>query len=119
MDDKSLSHLLSLCSGFNPFTGEILPDDHIIRDPRILIPLKELVGQKKPKIIDDRCFPIPNRTGLHWTQQEDSALEAAFINGLMGIEVLSLAHGRTEEAIKSRLKKLGVYCREDEDDNAF
>lgn len=91
-----------LAEGVDPFTGEILPEDHVCRRPDVAMALRLAaeIRKKKPA----RRTRI--RAGEPWMAEEEVRLIEEFEAGMTILEMARL-HGRTTRAIEARLRRLG------------
>lgn len=112
MDDISL--LERLAEGIDPFTGEVLPDEHLLQQPQVVramfhaIHAIERQGKKS-----QRNPSLPPNAGFAWSKQEDGELVERF-DAKTSIAEIARLHGRTEGAITARLVRLGkIVAREE------
>ncbi len=104
MDIVRAKELLSaLADGIDPFTGELLPQDHVCNKPEMIRAFHELLNAlPSPK----KKNP-PRNAGSPWTDVEEEKLLDEFDSG-MTITAIANEHGRSKGAIESKLAKLGV-----------
>ena len=108
MDKSKATEILQhLADGMHPVTGEQLDKHHVINEPDVIRALNMALGaltfddrQSKPQ------HNLPERVGRPWREDEDSALIAAFDEGI-DLNDLAIKHQRTRGAIRSRLIRLG------------
>ncbi len=93
----------SLLSGVNPYTGEILDNNHLVNDENIQIIIEE--GRKSLLRRERRKANEPHFAGEKWTDAEDSQLIDEWKLGMKITEIATL-HQRTTGSINSRLLKL-------------
>ena len=104
MDIVRAKELLSaLADGTDPFTGEILPQDHVCNKPEMIRAFHEILNalpspEKKNQ---------PRNAGSPWTDIEEEKLLDEFDSG-MTITAIAKEHGRSKGAIESKLAKLGI-----------
>ena len=103
MDITRAKELISvLADGVDPFTGELLPQNHICNQPEMLRAFYEILG-----VISEReKKSLPSNAGKPWTDIEEEKLLDEFDSG-MKIFAIAKEHGRSKGAIKSRLVYLG------------
>jgi hypothetical protein len=104
--------LETLAEGFDPQTGEALPDENPYTHPKViralytvLLFLQEAAPNGRLKNHFPNANYLPN-AGKPWTAVEDGRLLSAFDEGSK-ITELAKQHQRTNGAIKSRLARLG------------
>jgi hypothetical protein len=108
MDTKSaLNILTALADGVDPNTGEVLPNDSLLLNPKVIRALFTAIdaieGRRKA---EERRRTLPERTGSPWSDDEDQNLLGGFDSGTT-IRDLANAHQRTQGGIEARLIKLG------------
>ena len=103
MDIVRAKELLSaLADGTDPFTGEILPQDHVCNKPEMIRAFHEILNAlPSPKKKNQ-----PRNAGSPWTEIEEEKLLDEFGSG-MTTSVIAKEHGRSKGAIESRLANLG------------
>lgn len=103
MDITRAKELLSaLADGIGPFTGELLPQNHVCNQPEMIRALHEVLNvipSPKKKI-------LPRNAGKPWTDIEEGKLLEEFNSG-MTTSTIAKEHGRSKGAIESRLADLG------------
>jgi hypothetical protein len=99
--------LAALASGDHPFTGMPLPEDHVLRDPRVQQALATAAAALDPDMGDGPGADDDERQGAAWGEDEVRRLVEAFDRGDSPAD-MSKAHGRTRGAIRSRLVYLGL-----------
>ena len=85
-----------------PYTGEVLPDDHVCNKGDIVRALNCVLqncDQKPPR-------PQPENAGKPWTEEQDREL-CGLYDSRTGIRQLSRHFKRTTGAITARLVRLG------------
>ena len=103
MDIVRAKELLSaLADGIDPFTGELLPQNHVCNQPEMIRAFHELLNvipwpQKKN---------LPRNAGKPWTDIEEEKLLDEFDSG-MTTSAIAKEHCRSKGAIESRLADLG------------
>lgn len=103
MDVARAKELLSvLADGIDPFTGEILPQDHICNRPEMIRAFHAVLSAIPPS----KKNHLPHNAGKPWTQAEEEKLLGEFDSGMTTIAIAK-AHGRSKGAIESRLVALG------------
>ena len=103
MDIARAKELLSaLADGVDPFTGELLPQNHVCNQPEMIRAFHEILNvlpsykKKSP----------PRNAGKPWTEIEEEKLLDEFDSG-MTTSTIAREHGRSKGAIESRLADLG------------
>ena len=103
------SILRTLAEGFDPKSGEELPDGGPLSDAEVIRAL--LAGARAldetPDARDGRPRVLPDGAGLPWTAEEDTRLLQEFDSGTTDVPALSMLHSRTRGAIFARLRRLG------------
>ena len=85
MDITRAKELLSaLADGIDPFTGELLPQNHVCNQPEMIRAFHEVLNV----IPSPKKKSLPRNAGKPWTEIEEE-------------------HGRSKGAIESRLADLG------------
>ena len=111
-DDISL--LEKLAEGIDPFTGEVLPSEHLLQQPQVVRALFhamhaiERQGKKS-----QRNPSLPANAGIAWSKSEDEMLVQEF-DAETPIPEIAKKHGRTKGAISSRLMRLGKITLKEE-----
>src|SRR5512145_2404330 len=108
MDTDRMIEILKLLSdGIDPFTGEIFPDNSPYQHPDTVRALfKAIEALRKIQTRQVRQRDLPENAGNPWSEEEDNQLTSSYDGG-KSIKELSEQHKRTEDALKSRLLKLG------------
>jgi hypothetical protein len=104
-DDIAL--LKMLAEGIDPFTGEVLPSEHLLQHPQIVRALfhtQHAIACQGNK--SQRSPSLPANAGTAWSKAEDKDLTQEF-DAKTPIPEIAQKHGRTEGAITSRLLRLG------------
>ena len=103
MDIMRAKELLStLADGMDPFTGELLPQNHVCNQPEMIRALHEILNALPSQKRKD----LPRNAGKPWTDIEEEKLLDEFDAG-MTISAIAKEHGRSKGAIESRLVYLG------------
>lgn len=106
MDTSKARELLSiLADGIDPFTGEILPEDHVCNEPdmiRALYLAVQQLGNVKTSVTRSR----PENAGKPWSEEDDRILCEMFERGCKRKEMKEYFK-RTGGAIIARLEHLG------------
>lgn len=103
MDIARARELLSvLADGIDPFTGELLPQDHVCNQPEMIRAFHELLNA----IPSSKKKMPPRNAGKPWTEIEEEKLLDEFELGMTPSEIAK-EHGRSRGAIESRLAALG------------
>lgn len=110
--EKALSIVTALSDGKDPKTGETYPPESPYQDPetvRALYVAKDTLAfrMRRQKQQGDR----PANMGKPWSRDEEAALLQQFDAGT-SIRDISVAHKRTEVAIRARLEKLGKLTKQ-------
>ncbi|MCG3770314.1 MAG: hypothetical protein JW384_01460 [Nitrosomonadaceae bacterium] len=107
---KTIASLLrKLAEGIDPFTGEILPDEHLLQRPQIARALLHAV-QALDQTSSKAETKLPPNAGKPWTRNEEDGLISEFETGMSILDIAE-KHGRTEGGITSRLLRLGKIER--------
>lgn len=112
MDDISL--LERLADGIDPFTGEVLPDEHLLQHPQVVRALFHAiraVERKGQEVQRDRSLPA--NAGSAWTKEEEQKLIERF-DAKTSVTEIARLHGRSKGAIASRLVHLGKLSAREE-----
>ena len=105
VDDVAL--ISSLAEGIDPFTGEVLSNDHLLQHPQVVRALFHSIHALEQHAKSAKRDPsIPANAGTSWDANEDATLAREFESGIP-IPELAKRHGRTKGAITSRLVRLG------------
>lgn len=103
MDITRAKELLSaLADGIDPFTGELLPQNHVCNQPEMIRAFHEVLNV----IPLPKKKSVPRNAGKPWTEIEEEKLLDEFGSG-MTTSVITKEHGRSKGAIESRLANLG------------
>lgn len=104
---KAKEIVAALANGVDPYTGEIFtvesPYQNADTTRALYLALKSLDMYERRK---QREKNMPGNAGAPWTSDEDTDLLQSFDAGKT-IRELSIDHGRTEGAIRSRLIRHG------------
>lgn len=95
-----------LADGVDPATGEVLPKESVYNSPeviRALFTMLEATAQPKAEVKSDS----KRNAGKLWTDIEDDKLRDEFA-AKMKVADIAKEHGRTYNAIESRLDYLGL-----------
>ena len=101
---KTVATIEALANGTDPFTGEVLPDGHLLQHPDIVRALFHAAAYIKSS---RNASPALTKNGSRWSADEDLALKEAFAGGASFAQ-LAKTHQRTNSAIRRRLEKLGI-----------
>ena len=107
MDMQRAQELLSLLAdGVDPFTGELLPEQHVCNRPDIIRALHTVLSavtqaEEKAKKAG------PANAGKPWTEEEQTKLREEFQSGMKMSEI-ARAHERTRGSIEAKLAYLGL-----------
>lgn len=103
MDMVRAKELLSaLADGIDPFTGELLAQDHVCNQPEMIRALHEVLNMFPPA---QKKNSLRN-AGKPWTEAEEEKLLDEFDSG-MTTSAIAKEHGRSRGAIETRLVSLG------------
>ena len=103
MDITRAKELLSaLADGIDPFTGELLPQNHVCNQPEMIRAFHEVLNV----IPSPKKKALPRNAGKPWTDIEEEKLLEEFDSGMMP-SAIAKEHGRSKGAIESRLADLG------------
>lgn len=104
MDIIRAKELVSaLADGIDPFTGEILPRDHICNHPDMIRALHLILGLLPE---NKKGVSAPN-AGKPWSQAEQDKLVGEFHSG-MKLSEIAKQHGRSRGSIEAKLAHLGL-----------
>lgn len=104
MEIKRAKEIVSLLAdGIDPHTGEVLSDESVYNKPEVIRALYTLLNAVPEEIERD---PLRN-AGKSWTEIEDDKLRDEF-SAKMKVSEIAKEHGRTRNAIESRLDLLGL-----------
>jgi hypothetical protein len=95
--------LTALADGIDPFTGELLPREHICNQPEIIRALHEVLGAIPSA---KKSSDSPN-AGKLWNQAEQDKLIDEFDSG-MKVSAIAKEHGRSRGSIEAKLAHLGL-----------
>ena len=104
MDITKAKEIVSaLAEGIDPFTGEVLPENHICNNVDVVRAFYTLIQngevKSKPKTFEN--------SGKRWSKEDDELLVQLFEQGLKTSE-LQKHFMRSYGSIQSRLAKLGL-----------
>lgn len=106
MDTSKARELLSiLADGIDPFTGEILPEDHVCSEPDMIRAL-HLAVQQLGNAKTNTTRYRPENAGKPWSEEDDRILCEMFERGCKRKEMKEYFK-RTGGAIIARLEHLG------------
>lgn len=122
MEDPSstdaISLLTALAEGVDPFTGEVLPEDHLLQQPQIVRALFHSINALKQQSNKaKKSSSTPEKAGTAWAKQEDEDLVRQFDEKVSITEIAKL-HARSRGAITSRLVRLGKIVLPQEPNHA-
>lgn len=104
---EALEVIKLLSDGIDPETGELLTDNHIFNNPKVIRSLFVAIKALEHSIKTNRRRKLlPENAGKPWTEDEDSQLIEEFDKG-ENMAQLSKHHLRTKGAITARLVRLG------------
>ena len=105
--------VITLASGVDPTTGEVLPEDHVCNQPEVIRAFYSVVMNmsteekaEKPKKEKRKA----ENAGKSWTAEDDEMLRDMY-NRQIKISEIQKRFGRTRYAIEARLVKLGLLER--------
>ena len=99
---KAKEPLSALADGIDPFTGELLPQNHVCNQPEMIRAFQELLNvSPSPKKKN-----LPRNAGKPWADIEEEKLLDEFESG-MTTSAIAKEHGRSRGAIESRLVARG------------
>jgi len=105
--EKAISIIKALSDGIDPDTGEQYPADSPYQMPDTVRALNVAVlALEKQQKTNYRQKNLPSSAGKPWNDDEDQRLLEAY-DADTAIKKISVLHGRTVGAIKSRLVKHG------------
>jgi hypothetical protein len=109
MDTSTKDHisiLTALSEGIDPFTGEVLPNDHLLQNPQVIRSIFHAISALERNVKKRLKFSALEKAGEPWDKQEDEELIQQFDSSLT-IQEIAILHRRSRGAITSRLKRLG------------
>ena len=89
-----------LAEGVDPFTGEMLPADHICNNVEVIRAFYAIIHQ-------DNIKKTYENAGKKWTQEDDALLIQLFNQGVK-IGEIQKEFMRSKGSIEARLAKLGL-----------
>ena len=111
-DDVSI--LSRLAEGIDPFTGEVLPDEHLLQHPQIVRALFHVIqALERQGRSTKRNLSIPVNAGTSWSKEEDATLIREF-DANIPIAEIARRHSRSKGGITSRLVRLGKIVRRED-----
>ena len=100
--------------GFDPVTGEVLPDTSPYNRPEVIRALaRALDAMRRAHQTERRKRSLPPNAGKAWTKEEDIQLAEEFDKGVPANKIAA-AHGRTRGGIAARLVRIGKVSERDE-----
>jgi hypothetical protein len=99
--NKALKILRALADGRDPSGGAMLPRESVFQEPEVIRALFAALESMRGGASD-----LPG-AGSAWSHGEEVRLVASFKKGVSQAAIAK-EHGRTRDAIHSRLKKLGL-----------
>jgi hypothetical protein len=104
----------ALMDGFDPVTGELLPDTSPYNRPEVIRALaRALDAMRRAHQNEKRKRFLPPNAGKAWTKEEDHRLAEEFDKGLPAKEIAA-KHDRTRGSIAARLVRIGKVSERDE-----
>jgi hypothetical protein len=111
-EQRALHILQALVQGVDPLTGEELPPGNILQHADVLRALLAGVSAlEQTAARAQRRAQLPGNVGRAWSEDEETALVAAFKSG-DPLPDIAARHGRTVRAIEARLERLGLLTAE-------
>lgn len=111
MDLKRAKEIvITLASGVDPTTGEILPEDHVCNQPEIIRAFYSVVMSMDAEEKAEKFKKEKNKAenaGKPWTVQDDEILTDMYNRGFKVSEIRR-RFGRSRGSIEARLVKLGL-----------
>lgn len=107
---KAVEIIRTLADGRDPITGETFPPDSPYQQAdtvRALFVALEVLKRQKHVRVKSPVDPNRPKMGVSWTPDEEQQLRDGFA-AKKTIPELAVAHGRTTNAITSRLFKMGL-----------
>jgi hypothetical protein len=75
----AIALLSALAEGIDPFTGEVLPGDHLLQQPQVVRSLFHSINALKQQSSKaKKNSSAPEKAGTAWTKQEDEELIQQF-----------------------------------------
>ena len=109
-----------LADGIDPYTGEILPENHICNRPGIIRALHAVLNavpqageMNKPVPPDKALRPQMENAGKPWTAEDEHALVRMFNRGCSRKDIRACLR-RSDRASAARLVHLGKIRERDE-----
>ncbi len=100
--ERAKELLSALADGIDPFTGELLPQNHVCNQPEMIRAFHEVQNV----LSTPRKKTRPRNAGKPWTDLEEEKLLDEYDSG-MTTSAIAKEHGRSRGAIESRLADLG------------
>jgi len=106
----------ALMDGFDPVTGEVLPQTSPYNQPEVIRALARALGaleraQEKERL--ERKRSLPPNAGKAWSKEEERQLAEEFDKGMPANEIAA-RHARTRGSIAARLVRIGKVSERDE-----
>ena len=106
----------ALIGGFDPVTGEVLPQTSPYNQPEVIRALARALGalqraQEKERL--ERKRSLPPNAGIRWSKEEERQLADEFDKGMPAKEIAA-RHNRTRGGIAARLVRIGKVSERDE-----
>ena len=113
--ELSRTYLLLLAAGIDPMTGNFLPEESVVKRPEVVEALRDgveaLREQQKLQQLEATAHETyeseADRRWEPWLPEEEKMLRSEYEKGTTITNIAKKMH-RTRNAIRARLKKLGL-----------
>ena len=99
--------------GFDPVTGEVLPQTSPYNQPEVIRALARALGALQRAQEKERKRALPSNAGKAWSKEEERQLAEEFDKGMPAKEIAA-RHSRTRGSIAARLVRIGKVSERDE-----
>ena len=106
----------ALMDGFDPVTGEVLPETSPYNRPEVIRALARAIAEMQranEKERQQRKRALPPNAGKPWSKEEERQLADEFDKGMPAKEIAA-KHARTRGSITARLVRIGKVSERDE-----
>jgi len=103
----------ALMDGFDPVTGELLPDTSPYNRPEVIRALARALDALQRAQEKERKRALPPNAGKKWSKEEERQLAEEFDKGMLAKEIAA-RHSRTRGSIAARLVRIGKVSERDE-----
>ena len=104
--------VITLASGVDPTTGEVLPDEHVCNNAEVVrafytVVMGAKIDKKEEKPKGEKEKKKAENSGKPWSVEDDEILKDMYTRG-MKISEIKKYFGRSYGSIESRLVKYGL-----------